>query len=389
MNLQEFSAQFDVLYNNITSNQAPGLNEYEKSVFLTKAQSQLVNEYFNRRTDGVGGGFDGSQKRQYDFSTLINTKVLARTDLNPIYQVDRRSIVYAFPKDYFLAINEIAVDSKYQYSIVPLSFDEYQRLMLKPYNFPVKRAAWRFFSGRDRYNEYTNQYGYRYSVPALSDAPVTIKITAQQNASISASTAWTSSTAYVAFDTDNVIALSFNLPSPTEYQISCYLKNGTLYDDYVIKALKAAAAEVNWKYAHRIIDTDHYGTLINGCQLTDWFYSFQAPAGDTHTTFITDTAVPMTATIVDNVPAAEVIGKFEGVPSYQLRYIKKPTPIILDDLTNYGTNLTIDGEDSATECTLPEETHQEILERAVTLAKIAWAGGTATQAAAQQRGNND
>ena len=63
MNIPEFSTEFDVLFNNITSNQAPGLNEYEKSVFLTKAQSQLINEYFNNRTDGVGGGFDGSQRR--------------------------------------------------------------------------------------------------------------------------------------------------------------------------------------------------------------------------------------------------------------------------------------------------------------------------------------
>ena len=33
----EFSTEFDVLYNNITSNQAPGLNEYEKSIFLLHA----------------------------------------------------------------------------------------------------------------------------------------------------------------------------------------------------------------------------------------------------------------------------------------------------------------------------------------------------------------
>ena len=37
MNHTEFSNEFDVLYNNIMSNAAPGLNEYEKSVFLTKA----------------------------------------------------------------------------------------------------------------------------------------------------------------------------------------------------------------------------------------------------------------------------------------------------------------------------------------------------------------
>ena len=36
MTTQEFSNEFDVLYNN-AGNQAPGLDEYEKSVFLTKA----------------------------------------------------------------------------------------------------------------------------------------------------------------------------------------------------------------------------------------------------------------------------------------------------------------------------------------------------------------
>ena len=41
---EEFSNEFDVLYNSITSNQAPGLDEYEKSVFLTKAQSEIIRE---------------------------------------------------------------------------------------------------------------------------------------------------------------------------------------------------------------------------------------------------------------------------------------------------------------------------------------------------------
>lgn len=37
MTVQEFSHEFDVLYNNITNEVAPGVNEYEKSVFLTRA----------------------------------------------------------------------------------------------------------------------------------------------------------------------------------------------------------------------------------------------------------------------------------------------------------------------------------------------------------------
>ena len=47
MTTQEFSNEFDVLYNNIMSNAAPGLDEYEKSVFLTKAQNEVLKNYFN------------------------------------------------------------------------------------------------------------------------------------------------------------------------------------------------------------------------------------------------------------------------------------------------------------------------------------------------------
>ena len=52
MTIAEFSDQFDVLFNNITSNQAPGLNEYEKSLFLTKAEKEIVKNYFSANSVG-------------------------------------------------------------------------------------------------------------------------------------------------------------------------------------------------------------------------------------------------------------------------------------------------------------------------------------------------
>ena len=121
MHLQELSDQFDVLYNSITSNQAPGLNEWEKSVFLTKAEKQLVREYFNQRTDAVGGGFDGSQKRQYDFSCLLRTESLYNINtyadrIDDTEKLDKRSLVYLFPENYFLAVNEILSDARLQNS---------------------------------------------------------------------------------------------------------------------------------------------------------------------------------------------------------------------------------------------------------------------------------
>ena len=70
MTNQEFSNQFDVLYNNVMSNQAPGLDEYEKSVFLTKAQNEIVLSYFNPKGNKYTEGFDGNERRQIDFSML-------------------------------------------------------------------------------------------------------------------------------------------------------------------------------------------------------------------------------------------------------------------------------------------------------------------------------
>ena len=71
MTIQEFSNEFDVLYNNIMSNQAPGIDEYEKSVFLTKAQSEIIKNYFSPMGNKHQQGFDDSEKRQIDFSQLM------------------------------------------------------------------------------------------------------------------------------------------------------------------------------------------------------------------------------------------------------------------------------------------------------------------------------
>ena len=155
MTTQEFSNQFDILYNN-ASNSAPGLDEYEKSVILTKAEKDLVRDYFNSRTVKTGEGFDDSQKRQYDFSTLLRTVKLELKSLLLIgfngYQkdfniFDNRSLIYVAPPDFFLSINESIIDNNNRrYSVLPISYSEYDRLMLKPYGYPLKRQAWRIIS---------------------------------------------------------------------------------------------------------------------------------------------------------------------------------------------------------------------------------------------------
>ena len=60
---------------------------------------------------------------------------------------------------------------------------------------------------------------------------------------------------------------------------------------------------------------------------------------------------------------------------YNIRYVRRPRPIILTDLSDtFGEDLTINGYNKAMTCELNESTHEAILQRAVELAKIAWAG---------------
>lgn len=157
MTTTEFSNEFDILYNSITSNNAPGLDEYEKSVFLTKAQEDLIREYFNPKVDTTNGGYDGSQKRQYDFSTLIkvdtceavSASISTQSETGIAVQnlsydnFDDRGYRYYLPNDYFLMINEIVISANKVYSVIPITYAEYQIYMSKPYPYPPKNIVWR------------------------------------------------------------------------------------------------------------------------------------------------------------------------------------------------------------------------------------------------------
>lgn len=142
MNHNEFSSEFDILYNNITSNAAPGLNEYEKSVFLTKAQEEIVKNYFNPKGNKYGEGIDDSPKRQVDFSELIKVDKGTLTPASGM-TFDNRAKVYVLPNDVFLVINEAVSTNVGTKQVVPISYAEYTRLMSKPYKEPLKYQAWR------------------------------------------------------------------------------------------------------------------------------------------------------------------------------------------------------------------------------------------------------
>ena len=62
----------------------------------------------------------------------------------------------------------------------------------------------------------------------------------------------------------------------------------------------------------------------------------------------------------------------DRLKSYKIRYIKRPTPIILTDLNLLQRGLTIDGISGPADCILDESMHAEIVQRAVELAKMSY-----------------
>ena len=389
MTNQEFSDEFDILYNNITSNKIPGLDEYEKSVFLTKAQSEILKEYFNARIDSSNNGFDGSQKRQYDFSKLIRVSTLFdinsyKERITPLEKIDRRSRVFLFPEDYFLSINEIISDDKYQYSVEPLRYDEYQRLILKPYSYPVKRAAWRLLSDKKNCN-YVHEYALDTNGKKTSSDYTILSTWADQKRNLK-------------------VTFNFSKVSSIEDPVGLYGSTGVvlggLVEETVTNKIKVIFTDSGWENEllyNIVIDVSspsnlddqevflavrdaclYYidkggslqadNTIAKAAMHLDCMKLAEAPSRFTN---FKNGGKTFTSEVIQ-LPYAEVIGRFQGDINYQLRYVKRPSPIILRDLDG----VMIEGRTEETPCELPAQIHPEILERAVSIAKLAYQGGT-------------
>lgn len=330
MTNEEFSNEFDVLYNSITSNQAPGLDEYEKSVFLTKAQYQVLKGYLTSRGNTHQEGFDESRKRQIDFSQLY--RVADPEQITPDCKFDNRSLCYRAPKDLFIPINEKVSSSTKNYVVEPISFAEYDRLMSKPYQYPVKRHVWRLM---------TNQTPGILWTPSGSQQGKTVRLVNPTNKTVILdiriiSNSETAST--VRIDTEDTVTLIIN--RPVGY-LSTLLNSPDPVKDILMTVVGNSVE-------------DFFSLYINTSEVVK--------------------------VLPDNFNI-ELIGRIPDDVKYTIRYIKKPAPIIIENLPE---NLSIEGVSTKSECELDEELHSEILQRAVELAKAAYTGDLQSQIALGQ-----
>lgn len=158
----EFSLEFDLLYNNIRSNNAPGINEYEKSLFLTIAQEQTVFNYFNPKGNKYLEGFEGSEKRRRDLEELVKnytvksatqpTKFTLATDSESFKVATLDSYFVEIPSSTWLITQEQAeLNDNEAYSVLPITHDELTLQANNPFRKPQssisQKLVWRLDNG--------------------------------------------------------------------------------------------------------------------------------------------------------------------------------------------------------------------------------------------------
>jgi len=148
MTNQEFRNEFDISYNAIASMSAPGIDDYELSLYLTKAQLEIVKNYYDPLSNRKQKGFEATEKRRRDLNQLL--KDYKTTDIiSNSYNMNSESKFYVIPNDLFLMVNEKAkVTSEDCYNnkiidIKAMSYDEYNIKINNPFEKPDNKNAWR------------------------------------------------------------------------------------------------------------------------------------------------------------------------------------------------------------------------------------------------------
>ena len=146
MTITELSREFDVLYENISSNQAPGLDEYEKSVFLTTAQEEVLFNVYN------GEGFESKEESRRYLSSLIKTARLKpfikeKGKEDTYSTISNKSKVFKLPKDILFITYEAATTMNStvpdNLEVIPTTQDEYHRVKKNPFRNNSKKRALR------------------------------------------------------------------------------------------------------------------------------------------------------------------------------------------------------------------------------------------------------
>lgn len=324
---QEFSIEFDILYNNISSNKAPGLNEYEKSVFLTKAQEQIVTELYSGRNTAYNSFEETEEQRRYLSNLVVDNNCvqykLIRINkfvetLNEVIEkqingpfcshsevYDESSIIVYIKSE----VGEFIVRKQDGTVITPSRREEVNNLYTRIYYKLPKEALYE-----------KEEISFRYTLPNLP-FPETFSIHIDP----------LDDTIIKSINNNSYL---FSTPSDVMFiTYECAIINTSYPEGTSLK--EVSVYPVSQNELSKILKNPFRGPSKNRVLRLD----------------INNNSIELISSIKIN--------------EYKIRYIRKPNPIILSSLED---GLTINGISKESECELDSSLHRTILDRAVALA---------------------
>lgn len=159
MTREEFSNGFDILassykrfkdFDKQEHLDSVEFNEYEKSLFLTKAQEEIVLSLYNGKNP-YGDTFEGTEEIRRSLSNLVEEKKLkpiVNTNGTPL-GVSTTSTFFILPEDlWFLTMEAVIIsngkcEEKTIMKVYPVKQDEYQNIKDNPFRGANDRRALR------------------------------------------------------------------------------------------------------------------------------------------------------------------------------------------------------------------------------------------------------
>lgn len=147
----EFSNEFDILYNNIMSNKAPGLNDYEKSVLLTQSQESLILDIYNGQFNE--DSFENTEEVKTYISNLVKQVTLSSSSIGD--GISKDSKFYQLPNDlWFITYESVILEdlklgckSGLEVLVKPVTQDKYFMLNKNPFRRSNERRVLRLTVG--------------------------------------------------------------------------------------------------------------------------------------------------------------------------------------------------------------------------------------------------
>ena len=140
MNVNEFSVEFDILLNQrFSTTGIDYLDEYEKSILLTKAQEALVEEYYKI--------FEINEKARRALTPIVRTGAVSYdSSFNTTYdslKIDSTSKLFKIGSDVRYILSEQIIDSSSnKHAVKPITHDDYESIRDNPFRQSTSSTSW-------------------------------------------------------------------------------------------------------------------------------------------------------------------------------------------------------------------------------------------------------